>query len=230
MPSRPPDTATRPDLTFRPELWSQWKMTRLYDLLVVHGTYPLLWGCRWTHPARLYRHALRPGTTVLEIGPGSGFFLHRLAPGDLKLHLLDRHPGSLAAAATRLSRHRPLMHTGDALAPLPVPASSVDLVIAGMVLHCLRGQGVAAKAALFDHVHEVLKKDGQGEFLGYTVLAHGVRHSVPGRLGLALLNRRGVFSNRGDSLTELVRALHERFEVVELSVRGSVALWRVRTR
>ncbi|MFL1427508.1 MULTISPECIES: class I SAM-dependent methyltransferase [unclassified Nocardiopsis] len=233
MPNPPNTTASAVpavDVTFQPDLWSQRKMTHLYDWIVIRGTYPLLWGCRWKYPARLYRHALRSGMTVLDIGPGSGFFLDWFAPGSLRLHLLDRYPGSLTAAATRLARHRPALHTGDALDPLPLPASSVDLVVLGMVLHCLRGQTIAAKTPVFDHIHEVLKKDGQGEFLGYTVLAHGVRHNPLGRLGLGLLNRRGVFANSGDSLTDLVNALNSRFEIVELSVRGSVALWRVRTR
>lgn len=232
--SNPPDTTVSAvpgaDVTFQPDLWSQWKMTHLYDWVVIHGTYPLLWGCRWTRPARLYRRALRPGMTVLDIGPGSGFFLDRFAPENLRLHLLDRYPGSLTAAATRLSRYRPALHTGDALDPLPLPASSVDLVVLGMVLHCLRGQTITAKAPVFDHIHQVLKKEGQGQFLGYAVLSHGVRHNPLGRLGLGLLNRRGVFANTGDSLTDLVNVLNSRFEIVELSVRGSVALWWVRAR
>ncbi|WP_285729048.1 class I SAM-dependent methyltransferase [Nocardiopsis sp. ATB16-24] len=232
MPSHPPNTITTADtdITFRPGLWSQKKMATLYDVAVIHGTYPLLWGCPWTQPARLYQRALRPGLTVLDIGPGSGFFLDRFAPADLKLHLLDRYSGSLTAAATRLARYRPALHTGDALDPLPIESSSVDLVILGMVLHCVRGQDIAAKEAVFDHINDALKKDGAGEFIGYTVLSHGVRHGLLGRLGLPLLNRKGVFANTGDSLTDLVKALDARFDIVELTVRNSVVLWQVRTR
>lgn len=235
MPKYPPNTPThsisaKADITFRPGLWSRWKMSTLYDLLVIYGTYPWLWRCRWTHPARLYRAALRPGMTVVDIGPGSGFFLHKTAPDNLDLHLLDRYTGSLTAATNRLARYRPTVHTGDALEPLPLPESSTDLVVLGMVLHCLRGQNITAKAAVFDNIHTVLKKEGQGEFIGYTVLAHGVAHGLLGRLGLKVLNRRGVFANTGDSLTDLVNALGSRFEIVELTVRGSVAMWRVRTR
>lgn len=219
------------DITFRPGLWSRWKMSWLYDLLVIYGTYPWLWKCRWTHPARLYHHTMRTSDmTVLEIGPGSGYFLDRFAPNTLNLHLLDRYTGSLTAATNRLARYQPTVHTGDALEPLPLPESSTDLVVLGMVLHCLRGQNITTKAAVFDHIHTVLKKEGQGEFIGYTVLAHGVAHGLLGRLGLKVLNRRGVFANTGDSLTDLVNVLGSRFEIVELTVRGSVAMWRVRTR
>jgi len=232
MPHRPLNTTptTGVDITFKPGLWSRRKMTTLYDLLVVHGTYPWLWKCRWAHPARLYQRTLRSGLTVLDIGPGSGFFLDRLAPNTLDLHLLDRYTGSLNAAATRLARYQPTLHTGDALDPLPLPESSTDLVVLGMVLHCVRGQDIAAKEPMFDHIHTILKKDGQGEFIGYTVLAHGVTHGLLGRLGLKVLNQRGVFANPGDSLADLVSALHQRFNIEELTVCGSVAMWRVRTR
>lgn len=232
MPSHPPSTTATADtdITFKPGLWSRKKMATLYDAAVIHGTYPLLWGCPWTQPARLYQRALSSGLTVLDIGPGSGFFLDRLAPADLTLHLLDRYSGSLAAAATRLARYRPTLHSGDALDPLPVPESSMDLVILGMVLHCVRGKDIAAKEAVFDHINDALKKGGAGEFIGYTVLSHGVRHGLLGRLGLSLLNRKGVFANTGDSLTGLVKALDARFDIVEMMVRNSVLLWRVKTR
>lgn len=232
-PNTTTPTAVSPiDITFQPGLWSQWKMTHLYDLLVVHGTYPVLWGCRWEYPARLYQHALRPGMTVVDIGPASGFFLDKTAPGDLTLHLVDRYIGSLAAAALRLVRFHPHRHQHDALnsAPLPIEPGSVDVVVLGMVLHCMRGETIAEKEVVFDHIQDLLKPDGQGEFIGYTVLAHGVTHSLLGRVGLRYLNARGVFSNTGDSLTDLVRVLSDRFEVVELAVRGSVVMWRVRTR
>ena len=220
------------DLTFKPGLWSQGKMSTLYDLLVIHGTYPWLWKCRWKHPARLYWSALRPGMTVVDIGPGSGFFLNKTAPDNLDLHLVDRYIGSLTAAGTRLSRFHPHRHQHDVLddGPFPIEPNSADLVILGMVLHCVRGESIADKETVFDSVEAFLKPDGQGEFIGYTVLSHGVAHGLLGRLGLKMLNRRGVFANTGDSLTDLVNALVSRFEIMELSVRGSVAMWRVRTR
>jgi SAM-dependent methyltransferase len=219
------------DITFKPGLWSAEKVAFLYDLAVIHGTYPLLWKCPWTRPARLYRRALKPGMTVVDVGPASGFFLDLLGPRTLTLHLVDRYEGALAAAAHRLARYRPTAHQHDALdGPFPVAPASADLVILGMVLHCLRGESIADKESVFERINDVLKPNGEGEFIGYTVLAKGVRHGLLGHLGLRFLNARGVFANSGDSLTDTVAALSARFDILDLSVCGSVLMWRVRTR
>jgi hypothetical protein len=229
MPTHP--LIVKGDATFKPGLWSAENIASLYDLAVIHGTYRLLWKCPWTRPARLYRRALKPGMTVVDVGPASGFFLDLLGPSSLTLHLVDRYKGALATAAHRLARYRPTTHQHDALdGPFPVAPGSADLVILGMVLHCLRGESIADKESVFDHINDLLKPNSEGEFIGYAVLAKGVRHGLLGQAGLRFLNARGVFANSGDSLADTVAALSARFDILDLSVCGSVLMWRVRTR
>lgn len=227
MPKHPP-IARSGDPTFKPSLWSRRNMAQLYDTGVIHGTYPWLWNCHWSVPAQLYAQTITPQSRVLDIGPGSGYFLDHLDMPNLDLHLLDRYQGSLDAAADRLARYRPKLYTGDALEPFPLHPGAVDVVVLGMVLHCVRGKNIAEKAKVFDHIRALLAPGGV--CIGYAVLSQGVQHSSAGRVGLRYLNTRGVFCNTGDSLTDLSTVLHTHFDEVRLAVVGSVALWQVTVR
>ncbi|MBX9387330.1 class I SAM-dependent methyltransferase [Streptomonospora halotolerans] len=210
-------------------VWSRRNMTWLYDALVIHGTYRVLWGCPWRRVFALYAEAIRPGQTVLEVGPGGGYFLDRLKPRGIELHLLDVHDGPLQASAARLARHRPVTHRQSALEPFPLEKGSVDTAVLSMVLHCVPGQSVVEKAAVFDGIAAALKP-GTGVCIGATVLSQGTDLSALGRAGLRYLNAKQIFANTGDTLSDLTAVLHDRFADVRLEVCGSVALWRVTAR
>ncbi|KIH98137.1 hypothetical protein LP52_15610 [Streptomonospora alba] len=211
-------------------LWSRHNMVRRYDLLVTHGTIPWVWRCPPKALIDLYSGALSPGTAHLEVAPGSGYTLAHVLPHvpDVQLHLLDLHTGALEASAQRLASHAPALHRQDALAPWTLDEESVDSVGASMLVHCLPGARIADKTALFDNAVRVLRPGGV--FVGATVLAHEVPQTRTSLFALRRLNRRSVFANSGDRLTDLAAELHTRFDVERLSVTGSVAQWRARRR
>jgi hypothetical protein len=195
---------------------------RGYDLLTYRINTPLLWRCSVRDILRHYRR--HTSARHLDVGVGSGGLLDRCGlPGDPpQLDLLDLNPYSLAAAAGRLARYSPRVHQGDALAPWPLAAGSVDSVSIGYLLHCLPGD-LAAKRVVFANAGEALSSEGT--LFGTTVLAGGVSHTRRSRLALRGLNRRGVFSNLDDSLADLEADLEGTFEQSEIEVRGAVALF-----
>lgn len=205
--------------------WGPRLVQRLYGPLVVHGTYRFLWRCHVRHVLGLYYSTIRDSDTVLEIGPGDGGHLDRVDRQDLTVHLMDAFPGSMAAAAERLARYTPTQHLANALEPFPLAKESVDAVMLSMVVHCLPGEQIADKEAVFDGVAGVLRPGGR--FAGATVLSQGVPHTRRSRAGLGLLNRQEVFSCHDDSLADLETALEKRFDQVQVSTVGSVALWQV---
>lgn len=208
--------------------WNPTLVKHGYRTLVVKGTYPLLWGCHERHVLGLHYNGVQDGDTVLEIGSADGGHLDRIGRKNLTVHLMDVNADLLHDTATRLARYHPHQHHTSALEKFPLEANSVDAVVLSMVVHCLPGNSIADKATVFDHVARVLRPGGR--FVGATVLTHGVDHHPLSRAGLVLLNRQGVFSNRGDSLADLTHALRSRFDDVTITVVGRVALWQVRGR
>jgi hypothetical protein len=195
---------------------------RGYDFVAYRINTPLFWRCSVKDVLALYeRHT---SARHLDVGVGSGGLLDKCGlPGDPpRLDLLDVNPHSLAAAARRLERYSPRLHQGDALAPWPLPAGSVDSVSIGYLLHCLPGD-LVDKRVVFAHASEALSEDGT--LFGTTVLATGVKHTRRSRIALRGLNRRGVFSNSADSLVDLEADLEGTFEQSEIEVRGAVALF-----
>ncbi|MGI5121913.1 methyltransferase domain-containing protein [Marinactinospora thermotolerans] len=223
-----PDNSSAPVATPRPRLWSERNMAALYDLLVVHGTYWAMWGVRWPVIAELYRANV--SGNHLELAPGTGYLLNRVGmPSETpRLHLLDLHEGPLEVSARRLARFQPVKLQGDVFQPFPLAEDSVDSVAAGMMLHCLPGDSITAKAVVFDNVARVLTPGGR--FFGCTVLARDVPMNWFGRLSLRKVNDKQVFCNLGDSLADLRSELEKRFDDVSVTVHGSVGLWQASAR
>jgi ubiquinone/menaquinone biosynthesis C-methylase UbiE len=200
-------------------------MLSIYDPLVLGLANHFVWRC----PTRVIRdhYAEHVGRVHVEIGPGTAYFLDHVPfpAADPRITLVDANPGPLEVAGRRLRRYAPSTVRADVLRPLPLPPASADSVALGFVLHCLPG-GVKGKEQALMHAGRVVGEAGC--VFGATVLDAGVRHSPWSRLHQVLLNATGVFNNRGDNLEDLVDALQGRFQEVEVSTHGAVALFAAR--
>jgi SAM-dependent methyltransferase len=122
---------------------------------------------RWIHPVRptLERFRLKPGDTVLELGPGPGYFT--IEAGGMvgaggRVLCLDIQPEMVGMLGQRLEEHRianahPLV--GDAL-NLPLADSSLD----GAFLVAVLGEVPDRPAALAE-LRRVLKPGGVLSFM-----------------------------------------------------------------
>jgi len=204
-------------------VYSRWTL-RLYDLYVLRLSCRLAWRCPAS--ALLAQYDAHVGASHLDVGVGSGYFLDhcRFPVPRPEIVLLDLNDASLAFAARRIARLEPRTCRADVLEPLAL-TERFDSVGLGFLLHCLPGD-MAGKGRALGHLAAVLKPEGV--LFGSTVLAADVRHN---RLGAALVdvyNRKGIFSNRGDSLAGLRAALDASFTDVSITMRGAVALFSAR--
>jgi hypothetical protein len=129
----------------------------------------------------------------------------------------------LRFAGHRLRRYRPALRAADVLKPVDLPPASFRSVALSYLLHCLPGDGIGAKAVVFDHLIPLVEPGGV--VFGTTILAGGVRHNRLGRTLLGIYNRKGIFANLDDDLDGLERALDSRFSRYELHVSGAVGLF-----
>ncbi|MEY9212103.1 class I SAM-dependent methyltransferase [Thermobifida halotolerans] len=208
-----------------PGLYRPFSLRWLYTPYVIGFSHRLARGVPNTVPHILHRETVGP--VHVEVGPGNGHFPARL-PHDRPiraLHLLDHRSGPLQVCRRRSGDRWPVRaHRADVLDAWPVPESHADSVTASMVVRALPGQGIGAKAALFDQAARALRPGGL--FTGATILTRGV---APNRLARRLMshyNTRGWFAHGGDSLADLDLALAERSTGVRVDVHGCAALWR----
>lgn len=197
----------------------------VYDLVVLGVSNSLIWRCPTRRILRLYDEHVTG--SHLDVGVGTGWYLdHCRFPGSTpRVGLMDLNRNSLAAAARRITRYRPEQYQVDVLQPVAATAAPFDSIAVSYLLHCLPGD-IARKAAIFDNLASWLAPGGV--IFGATLLSIGVERSGSARRLMRLYNRRGVFSNEGDSLEALRTALERRFRQVEVSVVGCAALFVAR--
>ena len=194
----------------------------IYDTLILGFYLRWVWRCPRAVLAEGYR--AHTGARHLDVGPGTGYFLDVAGlPEGTAITLLDPNPEVLAHAAGRLVRHAPAAVRADACEPLPLtgPFESAAL---NLVLHCI--DGTERKAAAVRHVAATL--DESGVLFGASVLGTPDVHSRLGRTALTALNRRGIFSNLGDTEAGLRDLLQEAFVEVTSERIGAVAVFTAR--
>jgi len=194
-----------------------------YDWFVLGFSNRLLWRCPTRHLRDLY--ARNVGATHLDIGVGTGYFLDktRWPVTDPKITLVDLNRHSLDAAG-RIARHGPETVTANCLEPLPLEGGFESIALC-YLLHCLPGS-IAEKSVVFDHVLPLLAEDGV--IFGATILQGDAPRSAPARGLMNFYNKKGVFSNAGDTFQALSQALEARFADVALRRVGAVALFEAR--
>ena len=207
--------------------FGQWFFTLMnhtfYDLLVYRIAAPFFWRCKTATVVDNYHRNL--SDHHLEIGVGTGFLLHQSEPHDpdFKLSLMDLNQQCLTKSAARLSAYQPRLYRQNVLQPFAGCNEKFQSVGINFVLHCVPGS-FKEKGVVFKHIAGVL--DEIGVCYGATVLSEGVERKLPARIAMWLLNALRIFHNRDDRLTDLRQALEKEFDLVEIEIVGSVALWR----
>ena len=202
-------------------------LTLMYYDYWVHGFgNHVLWRC----PTReiLAHYDRNISGNHLDVGVGTGYFLDRCRfPTDSpRIYLMDLNPNPLEVAARRIQRYRPKSLRRNVLAPISFDGEPFESIGLSYLFHCLPGT-IPTKAVVFDHLRPLLRPGGV--MFGATILSGGVERWPLARLRMEMLNAKHTFSNSGDTLADLRRALEERFHSVSLRAVGCVALFSART-
>ena len=194
----------------------------IYDLAVLGLSNRFVWRCPSKHILQWYNAHI--SGNHLDIGVGTGYFLdHCQYPiAHPSLTLLDLNPNSLVWAAARLQRYQPVTVLADILAPLPFRDKQFDSIGMNYLLHCLPGT-MSAKAVVFRDLLPLLGEGGR--VFGTTIVGQGLPHNRLARFLLQLYNRRRIFSNIADTLSELELIIGTHFRSYTTSVCGSVAFF-----
>jgi SAM-dependent methyltransferase len=200
------------------------RLLRSYDVIVLGVSNRFIWRC----PTRLLEAHYDRHVTAnhLDVGVGSGYFLdHARFPSSApRVALMDLNRSSLQFAAERIRRYHPEQYQRNVLEPISFDGRRFDSVGMSYLLHCLPGT-IETKAVVFQHVKALMNPGGV--LFGATLLQGGVRRSFVARRLMELYNRRGIFSNRDDSLAGLERALSD-FREVSIEIHGCAALFSAR--
>jgi hypothetical protein len=193
-----------------------------YDIVVLGFSNRFLWKCP---TGRLLQHYNQHVTANhLDVGVGTGYFLDhcRLPSPAPRIGMLDLNPHALDFASRRIARFRPEKYLLNVLEPISIDVAKYDSVGVNYLLHCLPGS-IEAKAVALDHLKAVMNPDAA--LFGSTLLQGGVPRSWGAQRLMDIYNKKGIFSNRNDTLDGLERALRERFRHVTVETVGCAALF-----
>jgi hypothetical protein len=197
---------------------------RTYDWLVHAISNQLLWRCPTSELRQLYDRNV--SDAHVDIGVATGYFLNkaRWPVANPSITLIDLNQNCLDTASTRIRRYAPRSVLADVLKPFPAlgPFRSAGLCY---LLHCVPGT-MAEKAVAFDHLKPLLAP-GASVF-GATILQGSLPRSMAAQALMNVYNRKGIFSNAGDTVEDLDAALRARFRDVRVTVRGTVALFEAK--
>nr|VFK46676.1 MAG: Methyltransferase domain-containing protein [Candidatus Kentron sp. TC] len=196
-----------------------------YDFVVFGIQGPFFWKCPTQRLVNLYNEHVT--ANHLDVGIGSGYLLDhcRFPLQAPRIALMDLSPNTLAFVSKRIARYNPKTYIQNVLDPVSSKMDKFDSIGINYLLHCVPGP-IESKAVAFDHL-KALMNPGAVLF-GTTLLQDGVSQSWLTKRLMNFYNKKGIFSNREDSLEGLQRALDERFRDVSLEVLGCAAIFSVR--
>ncbi len=131
--------------------------------------------------AAIQRAGLAPGMAVADIGCGTGYLAEALAPRVARVYAVDASPEMLAVAERNLAAFANVTYLVAAGDQIPLPAGSLDAVLANMYLHhcpdpalairemarLLRPGGVLVVSDMEKHEHEWMREEMADLWLGF---------------------------------------------------------------
>lgn len=195
---------------------------RIYDWWVLSVSNRWIWKC--PTPEILVWFDQHATMNHLDVGVGTGYYPdHATFPtGDVRLGLMDLNANCLQHASSRLQRFSPELYTCDILQPITQQIAAFDSISLNYVLHCLPG-AMPEKTCVFDHLLPSLKPNGC--LFGATILGPSSKTPWSARFLMERYNRRGIFGNENDSISDLESALAVRFTRFQIEQIGMVALF-----
>lgn len=196
---------------------------RMYDWWVLGFSNRYAWRCP-TRSVLLPFFQKHLSENHLDVGVGTGYFLkNSMLPSKQRITLLDLNRNSLESACTKIAHLQPLLIQEDILNPRgALEQRTFDSISLFGLLHCLPGD-MPAKAPVFEFLSRHLSTNGT--LYGVSVLGDCVAHNWLGSRLMKLYNKKGIFGNQCDTLTELQSTLSRYFTKVTVTQHGKVALF-----
>ncbi|MFZ6875709.1 methyltransferase [Undibacterium sp. Di27W] len=197
---------------------------KAYDLWVLGFSNRYAWQCP-TRSVLLPFFQQHLSANHLDVGVGTGYYLaHSSFSAKQKIALLDLNRNSLAAASAPIAHLLPLLIQEDILNPNGALGNQkFDSISLFYLLHCLPGNIREKAAQAFELLHQHLTVGGT--LYGATILGDHVAHNWLGRRLMRLYNKKGIFGNHDDTLSDLESALTRYFTKVNVRQHGKVALF-----
>jgi hypothetical protein len=160
----------------------------------------------------------------LDVGVGTGYFLYRchFPVKNPVIHLMDLNPNTLIKTQKRIKRYETVAHQCNVLEPIQGNLPMFDSISAINFLHCLPGTMLDKEIAI-KNLKLFLNKGGV--FFGTTVLGQGVDVGLLYRMANAMYNKKSIFSNLNDSVSDLEVILKNNFRRYSVETVGSVAFF-----
>jgi len=165
-------------------------------------------------------------TDHLDVGVGTGYYLDLCTfPEDKetpRIAIMDMAEKSIAETSKRIERYSPEVIWGNVLEPLIYKGNKFSSIACNYLFHCVPGS-FKEKGIAFKHLSEHLADEGV--LFGATICRHGVDASDEAIEMMNGNNEAGFFNNLDDSVEDLTAALNDVFSNVEVTVKGSVAIF-----
>lgn len=196
-----------------------------YNWWVLGVSNKLIWKCPTEKILELYREHITDNH--LEVGVGTGYFLTESLPDGMpRIALLDMNRDCLDYAAKEIADYNPEIYQENILEPIEVTGAKFDSIAINYLLHCLPGNLEMKAETVVDNLIPLLN-DG-GKIFGSTILGAEIRRPLAASVLMNLYNRKGIFSNKNDSLGGIMEILSSRFKTFNVEVHGCVVLFWAR--
>lgn len=196
---------------------------KLYDWWVLKISNTHAWRCE-TDEFLIPHFQNNLSENHMDIGVGTGLYLKKSLHKINKITLTDLNFHSLMYAKKQIPHDKLnscLNH--DIFNDFPEELeSSFDSISIFYLLHCLPGT-MNDKVKAIEKISHTLTKSGV--LYGATILGDGVNHNRFGKKLMSIYNKKGIFCNFYDSADSLESMLSSVFNDVNVSVKGTVALF-----